>query len=227
VGTCPTCEPCATIGYGLQRALQLGRSTVYVADGNYHETVTLLDGISLKGGYRAEDWSRHVETSATFIHGNTVSGHRKTIVGDGISQTTLIEGFVVFGQSNPEPRGNSYAVWLADAPGAVIRANRIYAGNGGPGIDGGTGADGEHGTWGESGLDSWNTGSTTCSAQDHRYGGGGGSSPCSTGSSEGGNGGDSECPIFGQQALGGASGSFPGGAGGAGGYKESVGHRAD
>ena len=186
---------------------------------SYYETVLLVDGISLKGGYRDEDWSRHLESTATIIFGNTVSGLRKTIVGQSISQTTLLEGFVIFGQNNPEPGGDSYAVWLRNAGGVELRANQIFAGNGGPGIDGSAGADGENGVSGEAGLDSWDTGTSNCTSGTYLGGGGGGSRPCGPFNYEGGNGGDSECPPnFGNVAQSGANGSGVGaGAGGTGG----------
>lgn len=220
LGTCPTCVPCATINYGIQRAQTLGRSTVYVADGNYYESVILVDGISLKGAYRTDDWSRHLESSSTIIFGSTASGHRKTIVGNAISQTTLVEGFVIFGQSNPEFSGNSYAVWLTDAPGVQLRANQIFAGNGGPGADGSTGLDGESGSSGDDGVDSWDTGTTNCSSGTYLAGGGGGLKTCGPYNANGGNGGDSECPpVFGIRAMSGENGSgVGGGAGGLGGY---------
>jgi hypothetical protein len=220
LGTCPSCVPCASISYGIQRALALGRSTVYVTDGNYYETVVLEDGISLKGAYRPGDWSRHLESTSTIIFGSTTSGHRKTIVGNAISQTTLVEGFVIFGQNNPQASGNSYAVWLMDAPGVQVLTNQIFAGNGGPGADGMAGINGVDGTSGTNGLNSWDTGTTNCTAETYLAGGGGGLGACGPYTPSGGSGGDSQCPpVSGERAMSGQNGSgIGGGSGGAGGF---------
>lgn len=55
VGPADTCggldEPCASIAVGIQRAISLGRHTVYLRQGSYAEQVTLDQPISLSGGW--------------------------------------------------------------------------------------------------------------------------------------------------------------------------------
>ena len=50
-----------TIGWAIAEAVASGRSEVYVADGLYEETVTLVDGISLRGGFTANTWQSHID----------------------------------------------------------------------------------------------------------------------------------------------------------------------
>ena len=138
-GTGASNFPCATIARGIDRAVELGRSTVYVADGNYVETVTLVDGIGLRGrrgGYRADTWERHLATTNAVIHGNTVSGHKKTVIAQGLSSTTVVEGFVIHGQDNFEAGKNTYAVYVRDSYGLQLLNNFIKPGDGGDGSGG-------------------------------------------------------------------------------------------
>src|SRR5262249_1618667 len=51
VGTGGGNHPCKTITYGISRAQSTGRNKLVVADGTYDEAVTLVNGISLLGGY--------------------------------------------------------------------------------------------------------------------------------------------------------------------------------
>jgi hypothetical protein len=236
--------PCLSIGQGIQRAQATGRSTVYVADANYTETVTLVSGISLKGGYRADTWERHLATTNTVIRGSTVSGHRKTVAAVNITAPTVIDGFVIYGQNNPEPGGNSYAVYVRDSnAGLQLSDNWIYAGDGGPGADGSDGAGGLGGVNGAAGADAYDTSFDCfedCPPSTFNPGGDGGSltAPDFTDLS-GGRGGHAPCPDFDEssslcsscsgtenQVIGpsqvGVPGMNSGGTGGSGGYDAAL-----
>ncbi|MBK6900846.1 MAG: hypothetical protein IPH09_16875 [bacterium] len=191
-GVCGGCAPCRSIGYGLQRAQLIGRTTVYVADGRYGESVNLLGGVSLRGGYRPDTWERHLASTATSIVGAAGAGHRKTVVGNGITGSTTVEGFVIYGQSATTAGANSYAVWLRNAGGLSLRDNVIIAGSGGMGADGTAGANGASGANGANGLDAVSSGSTGCSLPP-RLGGAGGSSTCGATNVSGGAGGGVRC----------------------------------
>ncbi|MCP3915549.1 MAG: hypothetical protein GY711_08345, partial [bacterium] len=112
--------PCATISFGIGEAVSSARSQVLVANGAYDESITVQDGISLLGGYRADTWERNVSATGTAIYGGGGGGsHRKTITVSGVSSTTTVEGFLVYGQQNVNSSGNSYAVWIANTGTAL------------------------------------------------------------------------------------------------------------
>ncbi len=124
-GTEPGHSPCATVNQGITRAGELGRSKVLVADGLYEESVALVSGRSLHGGYRSDTWERHVGSTLTVLRGSRiVSGaHRATLVGQGIVTATTVRGFVIEGPM------------VADAGGSASGGN--------PGDTGQAGAEGD------------------------------------------------------------------------------------
>lgn len=234
--------PCKSITYGLARAAALGRGKLFVADGTYEETVELKDDKkkSLYGGYRPDNWERHYTTTMTIIRGNDTAHepHKMTIYANGITTTTVVEGFVIYGQSATGTGGNSYAVYVTGSnANLTIRYNVIYGAMGGPGASagqanagspgdngGGRPADGAgydpvhatdgDGTYGEC-ISSFNRSLTN-----------GGTSACGR---TGGNGGGNHCtPSYDTQSSGdpGASGTG-GAAGGAEGYDVRISYVAD
>jgi hypothetical protein len=234
-GNSPT-SACATIGFGITRAQAAGRSTVHVSDGFYVESVTMVDGISLRGGYDPAIWVRNTDPSCTVIQGSTGGLHKKTIIAQNIATAgTTIDGFVVWGEDATSTGGNSYGIWATFAPDLVISDNTIWAGNGAPGAlgtDGFGGANGADGG-GASGVpdatyDSFTTTGTPCNAGNNRVLINGGFSICGAGDVSGGDGGGNICaPTFntqtsaqngqtGQSGAGGLGGG--GGSGGSGGF---------
>jgi hypothetical protein len=228
-------DPCATIDFGLDEALASGATTVYVADGLYDEVVDIKEGISLRGGYRDDTWERHLASTNTIISGGTISGHSKTVVANGITETTDLEGFVVDAQDNSSAMGNSYALWIADSPGLRVLENRIQAGDGGNGYAGSDGGSGSDGPDGAAGLDAYET-THDCYAEcdgtgSENAGGAGGSRSCGGVDISGGDGGTAWCPDWNetedlcvaaatgesQTPTSGESGPNGGGAGGASG----------
>src|SRR5439155_27112782 len=63
VGTGAGHYPCKTTTYGIGRAVTTTRSKVLVANGTYDESVSLVDGKSLLGGYRADNWVRDIAST--------------------------------------------------------------------------------------------------------------------------------------------------------------------
>src|SRR5262249_43053520 len=101
VGTGAGNHPCKTIAQGLARASAAGRANVRVADATYDEAVTMVNGKNLVGGYRADNWERHLATTATVIQGAMSSGiHDVTVSATNLAAATLFEGFVVRGSAN-------------------------------------------------------------------------------------------------------------------------------
>ncbi len=233
-------RPCRTIARGLARAVSLGRARIYVAAGAYIESVTLVDGKSLYGGYNATNWGRSAAANLTAIFGNTTTGHRKTIIANGIRNAeTTLDGFVIYGENATTSALNAYAVYVRDCDSALrITNNVVWAGSGGPGVNGSPGTDGANGPSGASGLDAYEpTGTYGCyeACINHgveNSGGLGGQRTCGTLSVNGGNGGRADCPDFNQNVnqcttcdstsvqtvtTSGLQGANSGGAGGLGG----------
>ena len=223
VGTGTGNHPCRTIAHGIGRAQTAARTKVIVSDGLYTEQVSLVSGISLVGGYRADNWQRHLSSTGTIIRGPEGTGDRKAVVAIGITASTLVEGFVINAANAISTGANSYAVYVRNSTSAlVIRDNLIFAGLGGPGSTGAGGTSGENGVVGSVGKPTKHLGS--CSGNPDNVGGGGGQKTCTnaggvgTTAVNGGKGGDSVCPNFNVQEGSGVTGNNSGGAGGAGGW---------
>ena len=139
-------RPCATVANGLQRASALQRARVLVAEGVYEESITLIDGIDVLGGHQRTAWTRNPELFPSVLRGNGFGEpHRITVTARNITQPTRLDGFVIQGES-PLLEGNAYAVYIVDSgPELTISNNRIFAGNGGRGVDGQNGASGQPG----------------------------------------------------------------------------------
>ncbi|MFT7623033.1 MAG: hypothetical protein ACI9WU_002210, partial [Myxococcota bacterium] len=205
-GTGGNNHPCATIAGGLVRAVAGSKLRIIVADGLYVESVTVVDGIDLLGGYRADTWERHVTTSLTTLRGTATLGtdHAVTVLAQNITTATTVQGFVIEGQNNATPGGNSYAVYISDSATTLTLAdNLIYAGNGGGGTNLAASANGVSGTNGDgrntsadptaeydalviaespctagNDRDTNNGGILTCGASDNVRGGHGGGNSC-------------------------------------------------
>jgi hypothetical protein len=231
VGTGTGNHPCRTIAYGLGRA-GTGKDKVLVADGLYQETVTLVGGKSLLGGYRADTWERHLSTTLTTIRGTGTipsTSDRVTVIASSISVATTFEGFHVQGQVNPAAGAGSYAVYGRNSTDALTIANNfIEGGMGGPGAKGNDGANGFVGTTANGAAGSVTYGAAVACASLSpalpRAGAAGGTRTCGTSAVNGGAGGGNTCTNLGynnapetlENGVAG-TGTSPG-AGGAGGY---------
>ncbi len=99
-----------------------------MAAGTYNEAITLVEGISLYGGYNSSDWTdrrfdsaaRSNATYRTVI--NNAAGNGITANDPAIDSFTVVEGFVI--QS-----ANADGIQI-DSASPAIRENSIYAGTG-------------------------------------------------------------------------------------------------
>jgi hypothetical protein len=190
--------PCKSLTRGLVRAVAASRSQVFVAGGAYYENITLVSGISVFGGYNAINWTRDTEVNMTAIFGVQVSGHRKTVIADGINAvTTIFDGFSVYGQFASGVAENSYAIWVKNSNGKLVISNNIiWGGMGGPGSNGQRGADGSNGGNGSNGLRAREVSpAAACfAACSGSNAGGVGGTNASCASTAGGAGGTAPCP---------------------------------
>ncbi len=145
-------DPCATISYGIVRAVQASKQNVYVQAGTYNEVVVLLNGVNVWGGYDAT-WIR--ASYSTAGHTVTITGKQDTTTGgDGeylaVRAHSLIVpvtmGDLIIQAPNAQGDGGnsgldgkaSYAVHANQATVNLVRVEII----GGAGASGGTGAAG-------------------------------------------------------------------------------------
>ncbi|NOZ01090.1 MAG: hypothetical protein GXP54_04280, partial [Deltaproteobacteria bacterium] len=226
VGTGSGNHPCLTISQGLVRAASASRGKVLVADGLYEETVVMVNGVSLLGGYRADTWERNVSGTNTTLRGNSTTGNNTmTVRAENITEPTTLQGFVIYGESNFNPGGNSYAVYVRDSTSALtISDNVIFGGYGGAGDNGSAGgdaADGTDGAEGEGTINPNTSNLSTCQNRPYTPGnqgtpGDAGSNYCGGTDVSGGDGAAAQCPNNNDQEPTGDSGHAASGGGAAG-----------
>ena len=127
-------SPVQTIAQGIANALTLANGQdVFVAEGTYVEKVTLVDAVSLLGGYHCDantcDWARDPSLYVSLIQ----NVDRQGVLADvTVSNITEISGFTIAGIDSSGLGGyatpGTAAVTLAGGT-AVVRSNIINAGD--------------------------------------------------------------------------------------------------
>ena len=125
-------HPYLTIAKGITEATSEG-FTVRVGQGTYtiSETINIVDGVSLYGGYDESDWSRDITDHVTEIRdGRTeidpTATLMSTIVADGsISPATVIDGFTIVGPNMLGVVGTVGTVLTNNDASPTISNNRI------------------------------------------------------------------------------------------------------
>jgi len=220
--TVPQNYPCRSITYALIRVGSTGKSQLFIANGQYAESVVLRDGIDLFGGFDAATWEQDVASTQTVLTGNS-SGVSDTVVitAEALISPTRVEGLVIQGEINYEAGGNSYAIWVRDSGSNLqIKNNTIIAGRGADalaGSNGPDGSDGGSGVDGEAEIDPQTASLTTCINRAYTPGnqgvpGDGGLNP----PMDGGNGAGAACPNDNDVQPFGSDGSVVTGGGAAG-----------
>ncbi|MFO0751372.1 MAG: hypothetical protein U1F43_37740 [Myxococcota bacterium] len=112
-------DPVKSIGEGITVAQQTGKDHVYVAAGTYIETVTMVTGISVFGGYSSDGkWVRNLATQTTTVTSSSGTQSVRVVIADGIDgQRTVFDGFNVVAGTNANPSGSSYAIWVRSSSG--------------------------------------------------------------------------------------------------------------
>ena len=180
-------NPVKTVGKAIALAAANSKTNVYLSKGTYAESVNLVSGISLYGGFdQAMGWQRAAaNVSRIQATGTAISAM-------GIAAETHVE-FLTVDATTGSAGQSSYGVFVSNSVGPVfVRHDQISAG------DGAAGAAGTAGTAGASGGNGGN---------------GTGGIMGAAGPTLGGNGGSSVCSRTG--GTGGAGSSVAGGAGGA------------
>ncbi|MBW2732645.1 MAG: hypothetical protein JRH20_09640 [Deltaproteobacteria bacterium] len=144
-------QPCRSITYGMEQALSLGvASAVRVAGGEYAESIDLLDGVSIFGGF-SSDFKTGLGADATIINGTLLSGEAIALRAESIRRPTEVAHLTLRATDGERAGGSSYGVLVGDSPALSLKDLVIIAGAGSPGAksnDGAKGDDGEAGTLG-------------------------------------------------------------------------------
>ena len=149
---------------------------VYVSKGTYPETVTMLAGVSVFGGYDAATaWSR-ATTNVTAIASNTSVG----VLAGGLTKLTELQSVTVSSQNatgqDAQGGGNSsYGILVVNSgAGFTINGCTISAGTGAAGADGPSGGSGAGGSNGGNASDAarGSAGASSCGAPGGQGGNG-------------------------------------------------------
>ncbi len=222
--------PVKTIQRGIDvAAVTPGLDHVYVAEGIYDESVSIVASVSVFGSY-SPDFSRHdpLGHTSVIIGAAPVAGKLGAVNAIGItSGTALVDGFAIRASTTPTPAGNSYAVYVLDSNDSLaLRFNRIIASPGRSSAPAPNGADGlDANGVARRGDDARVAAAQQCTTET-TLGGLGAMGSCAVQGSttlvntSGGRGGSANCPVDSQDEGSGLSGnpSATGGPGGDGGY---------
>jgi len=200
-------QPFLTVSYAITNAQAQGKHNVDIAAGTYGETVTLISGICLYGGFDPATWARNAS-----IYNTTVNGGVKAITGSGVSNVT-IDGINIHGADAPTYGVSAYGIFLSESTGVCVNHCSIDAGHGSQGLTGSTGSSGYPGGNGGQGVSGCENSTWPCTSCSRPPGGFGGSS--ATGATGGTGGYPGLGPDIGYP--GGYGGGANGGAGGSGG----------
>ena len=205
--------PLATIQGGIDAADNAGNGAdVYVAAGDYAETLTLRSRVSVYGGFDPADWSRDLATNRPVVSGDAVA-----VRGESSNNLT-VEGLEILAADAAGTGASSIAVLLDESNGVRLSGNVLRPGAGGNGSNGTKGDDGDRGDDGSRGGN-WFVcvavagGAGGSAGSDYRAGGNGGRGQIGTGS---GGGDAANQPNGGNGGAGGTSGSKNGKPGGDG-----------
>jgi hypothetical protein len=136
-------EPVSDVNLAIQiAAADPTKDHVYVSEGNYPGLVTLVDGVSVWGGYSAaHGWKRSNAYVTTFSVGGVVSGNKVGVIGSNIAHAITL-GSVTITTSAAPANGHNYGIVLQNCPNVTLQGVTVVAGVGGTSSDGIAGASG-------------------------------------------------------------------------------------
>ena len=218
-------EPKRTIQAALELAsMDPSKTWVLVQEGLYDGPLTLVDGVSIAGGYEL-GWARDGDGFSTVSGGNSVLKGTPTIRGTNIITPTYLMNLEVRPEEQIAPGESVYTIALLDSPAVIFERMFVIGGTAGNGLDGASGAPGDNGPNGGKGGDGREHSSgLVCSEKGQPPRGSGGVGSCG-----GGYGGDGGLSGVGDDSgTGGSKGEdsangAPGGSAGGGGRKKTSG----
>ena len=119
-------DPVDTIAAGIQKATTIGGGVdVYVAEGNYNEAITLVEGMSLFGGLDCAGdgctWERNPDISVSALNAPEFVG---LVATSEITRDTVVSGFRIAGVSTTAD-GETGAAITIQGGAPIIRDNTI------------------------------------------------------------------------------------------------------
>ncbi len=165
-------------------------SAVLVAAGSYVESVVLVNGVKLYGGYSPDFSRRDVVAYPTIIEGPepsfTTPGYRRgTVNAEGITTDTVFAGFTVRGYDvtyrppSGSPGKSSFALYVKDSTSALTLANNhVLGGRGGDAAPAQPGAAGQNGGSGQGGQNSKECTTAFCTTESQAGGASGNNPVC-------------------------------------------------
>jgi len=118
--------PVRTIAHAIARAAELELGAVLVADGTYEEALSLVNGVSIYGGYASDTWAREASVMPVLRAAGPV------ITGRDIDQRTLLSTLRIEAQDAAQG-ASSVGVLLVRASGVELEDVEVIAGRGGDG----------------------------------------------------------------------------------------------
>jgi hypothetical protein len=200
------------------------RPHVFVASGTYTETLELMDGVKLHGGYRRDYLALDPDGFQVVVRApadTTAPGGAALVAREVGANDTVVEWIQVRGLDATMPSAPAFGAMIVDpGPRLSLRQMEVRAGVAG------SGANGRNGTAGSPPTAAAQTGapprgaiedaSHTCTRGMANVvaGGLGGQSTCDGTDVSGGRGGSPSCPTFAERQPSGERGRGPSGAAG-------------
>ncbi len=146
-------KPLLTLDAALARAVADGKRDVYVSTGMYDAHVTLVDGVSIYGGYVAtEGWKRSATALVTLTASVVANGRVVAVEGANITTPTTLDRLVIQTPDATGPGVSNYAMYCNTCTGVTLKNSTLTAGAGGPGVAGALGTPGMNGVPGSPGM---------------------------------------------------------------------------
>lgn len=119
-------SPVQTVGQGMTNAATIGGGVdVFVATGTYDEDITMVEDVTLFGGYEAVAWTRDPAANTTTINAVTVAG---VVFPSGITRLTALDGFTIQGASGSS---SAASITIMDGASGVVSNNIVVGANAG------------------------------------------------------------------------------------------------
>lgn len=201
-------NPLASIQTAISLADGVVVDKVYVSFGVYFESIKLVSGVSVYGGY-SPGFDLHdanifetviVASSPTIEKPGAVNAINLSGASSG---SVTFDGFTIFGFDSSIAGQASYGIYLSDSDTTVqVTGNVIHAGNGRDGADGEVGLPGNSGSPGQNGTAALDLTVVhglalgACTPLYNSSGGMGGLSTYNGIDASGGSGGERTCPVF-------------------------------
>jgi len=203
-------QPVFSIAAAFARATAASKTQIYVSKGIYDARVSLVNGISIYGGYDAQNnWARSAANIVTIQSNAVLNGRVTAVEGNTITMPTTLDRLTIKTLDTASAGVSNYAMYCNNCSGVTLRNSSLIAGAAGPGSSGTNGTTGSNGSAGAGGSDG------SCDTAGTRTGGVGGTSSCGRTGGSGGNGGAAglNSGANGFAGAGGTAGGF-GGLGG-------------